>query len=318
MRKAIIVGINGQDGQYLNNLLLQNDFSIIGIDKNFVSSSHLEWDREINISNSEDVDSLVKYFKPDQIYYLAAYHHSSEDERGNSAELLERSYMVNVYSYLNILESVKKYSKHTRIFYACSSHIYGEPETNIQDESSKFSPLSVYAITKLDSLLLSRYYRHNHSIFSSVGILYNHESPLRSEKFVSQKIVKSAVEIKSGKKNELIIGNLNAVLDWGFAGEYVEAMFKILNYHTPNDFVIASGRKSILKEYISIVFKYLDLDWKNYVKEDSSILKNKSHNTLCGDSSKLKNATGWTAKYSIQDIAELMVEAELERQKLEF
>ena len=216
-----------------------------------------------------------------------------------------------------ILESVKKYSKDTRVFYACSSHIYGEPETHIQDESSKYSPLSVYAITKLDSLLLSRYYRHNHSIFSSVGILYNHESPLRSEKFVSQKIVKRAVEIKCGISNELIIGNINAVLDWGYAGDYVEAMFKILNFHTPKDFVIASGRKSILREYISIVFKYLELDWKDYVKEDSSILKNVSHNTLCGDSSKLKDATGWTANHTLQEIAEIMVEAELAKQKVD-
>ena len=313
MNEVIIVGSKGQDGQLLKELLQRRKYPIIGFDVDSVDSTSSLWGEKVDISSFLQVSQLIQQVKPSQVYYLAAHHHSSEDQLGDLSDLIEKSYKVNVFSYLNFLESIKRFSSETRIFYAASSHIYGNPKDPVQDESTEFNPKSIYAITKLDGLLLSRYYRKKYSVFSSVGILYSHESPFRSNSFVSKKIVKTAVEIKNGLSNELVIGDINAQVDWGYAGDYVKAMVKMLGQNKPNDFVIASGERVKLKDFISIVFDYLDLDWKEFVRESPELLTRNTANSLCGNPSKLMDQTGWKPTVSLEELARLMVDYELMR-----
>ena len=315
MNEVIIVGSKGQDGQLLKELFQRKKYPIIGFDVDSVDSTSSLWGEKVDISSFLQVSQLIQQVKPSQVYYLAAHHHSSEDQLGDLSDLIEKSYKVNVFSYLNFLESIKRFSSETRIFYAASSHIYGNPKDPVQDESTEFNPKSIYAITKLDGLLLSRYYRKNYSVFSSVGILYSHESPFRSNSFVSKKIVKTAVEIKNGLSNELVIGDINAKVDWGYAGDYVKAMMKILDHKKPGDFVIASGRKVKLKNFISIVFDYLDLDWKEFVRESPELLIRKTASSLCGNPGKLMDQTGWKPTVNLDELARLMVDYELEQVK---
>lgn len=311
MNEVIIIGSKGQDGQLLNELLQRRERPIIGVDVDSVDSTSSFWEEEVDISNFSQVSQLIKQVKPSQVYYLAAHHHSSEGYLGDLYDLVEKSYKVNVFSYLNFLESIRRFSLDTRIFYAASSHIYGDPKDSVQDESTEYNPQSIYAITKLDGILLSRYYRENYSLFSSVGILYTHESPFRRDSFVSKKIVKTAVEIKNGLSSDLVIGDINAQIDWGYAGDYVKAMMKILDQNKSDDFVIASGRKARLKDFISVVFDYLDLDWKVFVRESPELLIRNSANSLCGNPGKLMDQTGWKPSVSLEQLARLMVDYEL-------
>ena len=312
MKTAVIVGIFGQDGQFLCNHLEKKEYLVIGIGRKTVYSSDQSWKKFIDISKKDDVDYIIEKLRPDEVYYLAACHHSSEDIKENISQLLINSYLVNVFGYINFLESILKFSKTSRIFYAASCHIFGDVQEQVQDESTKFSPSSIYAITKLDGLYLSRYFRLKHLIHSSVGILYNHESHLRNPNFVSRKIVKAAVEIKEGTRDELVLGDLDARIDWGYAGDYVNAMYKILNYDEPDDFIIASGKMNKLIDFVDAVFCKLKINWKDFVKEDVSILKRKHLTAYCGNSAKLFSLTGWQATTDLQDIAGIMLLNELE------
>jgi len=312
LKKAVIIGALGQDGQLLTALLNSKKYSVIGIDINYVSAPSTLWQGDVDISDKDSVFNLVKNVEPDEIYYLAAYHHSSEEDIINEDDLIQKSYQVNVFSYINFLEAIRIYSPSSKIFYASSSHIFGHPKNDVQNEETKIDPKSIYSITKYDSQQLSRYYRENYSLFCSVGILYTHESSLRTEKFISKRIVTTAIEIKNNKVNELIIGDLNAKIDWGYAGDYVEAFVKILNIESADEFIIATGKTHELKDFIIYVFEYLSLDWKKYVREDSSLLKRRIQGVYCGDPSKIKSLTGWNPNIDLKSLAHLMVDKELQ------
>jgi GDPmannose 4,6-dehydratase len=312
MKKAVIVGIFGQDGQFLCNNLEKDGYVVTGIGRNKVYSSDGKWNKLIDITNKNDVIYLIKNYKPDEVYYLAAHHHSSEDNIESAPKLINESYKINVFSYINFLESIKNYSLNTKIFYAASSHIFGKTKEPIQDENTEFSPNSIYGITKLDGLLLSRYYRKIYSIFSSVGIMYNHESHLRSSKFASKKIVKSAVEIKNGVRDKLQLGDLHAHIDWGYAGDFVDAMKRIIIHNIPNDYIIATGHSVKLINFVDAVFKELNLNFEKFVVEDRSLLKRKSTTTYCGNFKKLFKATGWKPSTDVNLISKHMVKKELD------
>jgi GDPmannose 4,6-dehydratase len=313
MKKALIIGCTGQDGTYLFENLQKRNYEIIGIARDVVRSTSPKSIKLIDISKSKQVYDLLDVYKPDEIYYLAAFHQSSEDQYYDDAELFRRSFDVNVLSLINFLEGIKKYSKYSRLFYAASSHIFGNPAESIQDETTPFNPNSIYGITKTAGVLACRLYRENHSIFASVGILYNHESPLRPSKFVSQKIVKTAVAIKYKNKNQdkLIIGNLNAEIDWGYAPDYVEAMYRILQLPSAGDFVISSGKTHTVRDFVKGVFEYLDLDWTKYVEEDPNLITKKEKHNLRGNNQKLKTMTGWQPTVSFNDLIKIMVKEEL-------
>jgi GDPmannose 4,6-dehydratase len=312
MKIAVIIGVNGQDGRFLYNFLKNDNYSVIGFDINYVISTKNEWEEILSITSFNEVEQFIKTVKPDELYYLAAYHHSSEDVIANEIELVNKSYEINVFSYVNFLEAIRLYSKKTRIFYAASCHIFGDPDNPKQNEYTENKPQSIYSITKYSGLKLSEYYRNNFSVFASVGILYNHESHLRSEKFVSRKIVKTAVEIKNNKKDELIIGKMDMEIDWGYAGDFVIAFVQILNYHTPENFIIATGRTHKLKDFIKYVFDYLDLDWRKYVKQDATLLTRTTNGIYCGDYNKLLEVIGWNPTMDLKSLAHLMVDKELQ------
>lgn len=307
MKKVLIIGCTGQDGTYLFENLQKRNYEIIGIARNVVRSTLSKSIKPVNISKSKQVYNLLEEYKPDEIYYLAAFHQSSEDQYYDDAELLRRSFDVNVLSLINFLEGIKNYSNYSRLFYTASSHIFGNSTESIQDETTPLNPNSIYGITKTAGVHLCRLYREKYSIFVSVGILYNHESPLRSSKFVSQKIVKTAVAIKNKIQDKLIIGNLNAEIDWGYAPDYVEAMYKILQLSSAGDFIISSGKIHTVRDFVKGVFKYLDLDWTKYVKEDPNLIKKKEKHNLQGNNQKLKTMTKWQPTVSFNDLIKIMI-----------
>ncbi|MBA4318778.1 MAG: GDP-mannose 4,6-dehydratase [Flavobacterium sp.] len=311
MKRAIIVGSQGQDGQLLYDFLLKRRYSIVGINKNQIKCSPGISFKKPDIFKIKEVANLVKKFQPREIYYLAAFHHSSEDLPSENVELLRRSYKVHVAGLLNFLESVKIFCPKARFFYAASSHVFGEAKEKIQNENTPINPNCIYGITKAAGLALCRFYRLRYDIFSAVGILYNHESVLRSRHFVSKKIIQGAINIKKGIQKKLVLGNLNAVIDWGYAPDYVRAMHLILNSKTPNDFIIATGKPHTVLDFVKVAFEYLGLNWKLYVKEDPHIVC--KQNFFCvGNPRNLIKNTGWKPKVNFKEMIKIMINEELD------
>lgn len=310
-KTAVIVGSHGQDGRLVFDFLSEKGYSVIGLDKDVVKTTASEWDTSIDITDKDAVFEFLKKVQPDEIYYLAAFHHSSEDREIDDIKLFEKSYSVHVFSYLNFLQGIKLYSPKTRIFYAASSLIFGEVDAEIQDEMTPFRPSSAYGITKLDGLMLSRYYREKYSVFAAVGILYNHESEYRSNKFISMKIVEAAVNIKKGTQSELIVGDMTTEVDWGYAPDYIDAMQKILQLEKADDYIIATGQKHSIQELAATAFEYVGLDWKLYVKEDQAILTRK-RKPMVGNAEKLRKATGWQPKTGFDEMIRKMVNSKMQ------
>lgn len=309
MKKALIVGCDGQDGTYLTRYLQKKHYRVIGIGRNGIRSGNGGHLKPINILKSKAVLDLLAQHTPDEIYYLAAYHHSSQDRKENDAVLFQKSFDVHVHGLIHFLDGMRVNCLKARLFYAASSHIFGNPPGRVQNEKTPLAPVCIYGITKTAGVQTCRFYRREYGLSASVGILYNHESPLRADKFVSQKIVKTAIAIRKGKQKELVLGNLNAVIDWGFAGDYVEAMHRMLSLPSGDDFIIASGKAHTVKEFVEGVFKRLKLDWAQYVREDASVIQKKHQCHWQGDPSKIKRMTGWSPKTDLSKLIALMVDA---------
>jgi GDPmannose 4,6-dehydratase len=269
--------------------------------------------KPVDITNARQVSGLVKSFKPDEIYFLAAFHHSSEQKLKDEGDIFKKSFDVNVTALVHFLEGMRQHSPKAKLFYAASSHVFGNPSKGRQDESTPFHPVCIYGIAKAAGLHACRFFRDAYGLFASVGILYNHESPRRSSKFVSQKIVQTAIAIKKGKARHLVLGDLNAKTDWGYAPDYVEAMRRILQLSRPDDFVIASGRSHTVKDFVTIVFEQLGLDWEKYVRVNPALIHKKRKGSLEGNPRKLLSATGWKPKVSFDGMVGIMVEEGLKR-----
>lgn len=310
MKKAIIVGCNGQDGRLLNDLLIRKGYKIIGIDKSFIKCPKGISSKPIDIRKTKEVFDLIDIFRPDEIYYLAAYHNSAEDMFVENVKLFQESYEIHVSAFVNFLEGIKKKSPLTKIFYAASSHIFGESDSAAQDEDSPINPDGMYAVTKAAGLFMCRFYRKTSSIFATTGILYNHESSLREERFISKKIVSGAINIKNKKQDKLVIGNLRHEIDWGFAPDYVDAMHKIVNCDAPDDFIVATGKKNKVLDFVEIVFGHLGLEWKTFVDERKGIITKKN---CCrwGNPKKLMDATGWKPSVDFKEMVQLLVDEDL-------
>ncbi len=312
---AFIIGAEGQDGYYLFENLKAKGYKLIGFDKDKVRHTLSDQINPIDITKAKQVCEMVDKYKPDEIYYLAAVHQSSEESVQNDARLFNESYLINVSSLVNFLDAIVKYSKNTRLFYAASSHIFGNPDNDIQDENTPFKPNSIYGISKTCGIYACRFYRKKYSVFVSIGILYNHESPRRSMKFVSRKIIKKTVEIKNKISHNITIGNINAKVDWGYAPDYVEAMHKILQHSPAEDFIIASGETHTVKEFIETAFAQLGMDWRKYVVEDTTLIKKSEKKGLQGNIGKIKSKIGWKPKVKFTEMINIMIAEEMKNVK---
>jgi GDPmannose 4,6-dehydratase len=215
---------------------------------------------------------------------------------------------------LHFLESIRVGSPRTRLFYAASSHVFGaaagEARTGLQSEETPFNPQSVYAMTKVDGLLACRQYRSRHRVYGAVGILYNHESRFREEKFLTKKVIRAVVAIKSGRQDQLELGDLNAEVDWGYAPDYVEAMQAIVSADVADDFVVATGIKHTVRDFVEIAFQEAGLDWKRYVSENPQVMGRRRPGSS-GDSSKLTRVTGWRPKTTFSEMVGILLRDEM-------
>lgn len=313
MTKALIVGSKGQDGSYLVEHLAARNYVVAGISRGAVLGP-LQSDFPIDIRDSSAIRRVVSSFAPDEIYYLAAFHHAAETLPLDQDDLIHRSFEINTLALHNFLDAMAAESPRSRLFYAASSHVFGEPAKSVQDENTPLSPICPYGISKTAGAHLCRYYRRQHNVFSSVGILYNHESPRRSPGFVFRKVIKAAVEISKKRQDKLVLGGLDACIDWGYAPDYVDAMWRILQLDAPGDFVISSGKLHSVRELVETAFDAVGLNWKAYVEIDPSVTRKSRSGILSGDSSRLRSCTGWRPTKSFREIVEEIVKAETENE----
>lgn len=311
---ALVVGNTGQDGVYLTELLKGKNYFVIGVNRKGVTCNDKNLP-PVDIGVYEQVQNLVKEYHPHEIYYLAAIHHSSEEQQEETYKNFSDSMSVHVMGLVNFLEAINTFLPNAKLFYAASSHIFGRPEKFPQTETTAFQPICVYGITKATGVEICKLYRQQKGVFCSVGILYNHESPLRCHHFLSKKIVSSAVRIKLGLQNELVLGNLSAQVDWSHAKDVVIAMNHILQLNSPDDFIIATGKLQTVENFAVQAFNLLGLEISKHLKQDSTLLKKHTHKVpLCGDISKISNLTGWEPLYSFENMVEEMVLEEVKRQ----
>lgn len=319
MKKALITGINGQDGSYLAEFLLEKEYEVHGIMKrNSVSETqairveHITDKITLHYGDITDLSSLIRIIsevRPDEIYNLAAQSHV----RISFDEPIYTSQATGVGA-LNVIEAVRLLKLNTKIYQASSSEMFGNniDGDGYQREDTKMIPVSPYGISKLFAHNMGINYRHSYSMFISNGILFNHESPRRGTNFVTNKVCKEAVKIKLGLTNKLKLGNLESTRDWGHAKDYVGAMWMILQQETPDDFVCATGISHSVKDLVKYVFDKLNLDWTQYVEYDNKYLRPEELNDLRGDSTKLRDLTGWKPKYTFESMLDEMVEYWLE------
>lgn len=323
-KRALITGINGQDGSYLAEFLLDKGYEVFGtIKRNSVSenqTSRLDeiYDRikdNLIYADLTDVPSLLHALKisdPHEIYNLAAQSHVriSFDQPVYTAN-------VTGLGTLNMLEAIRIHNPKIKLYQASSSEMFGNSidDDGYQRETTPMNPVSPYGCAKVFSYNIVRNYRNSYNLYASNGILFNHESPRRGTNFVTNKVVKGAVEIKLGMSNKLALGNLDATRDWGHAKDYVKAMWMILQMDKPGDFVCSTGVSHSVKDLVKYVFGKLDLDWKEYVIEDEKYLRPEELLDLKGDCTKLKNTTGWEPTYTFEAMLDEMIDFWLDHYK---
>lgn len=276
---SLIVGAAGQDGTLLSKHLKESGHTVTALNN----------DGKVKLSSYSDVSSLLQTHNFDHVYYLAAYHHSSEAIGGVS---IDTSIEVNHTGVLNFLEGIKNTSTKTKLFFASSSHIFGKSNGDPLREDSMKNPICIYGTMKLLSMESVKLYREQFGVFASVGILFNHESVLRKDNFLTKKIINTAKQISLGKHTKLSLGNIDQKVDWGFAVDYVKAFPRILNAPVPSDYVVSSGHLHTVREFVQIVFNYFNLNYQDYITEDKSVLTGVNRGTLFGDNKKIQEL-GW-------------------------
>jgi GDPmannose 4,6-dehydratase len=316
-KRALITGINGQDGSYLAELLIEKGYEVFGtIKRNSVSENQTARLDSVYESIKDnlmyadllDVPSLLQALKisdPCEVYNLAAQSHVriSFDQPVYTAQ-------ATGIGTLNLLEAIRSHNKNIRMYQASSSEMFGNSidDDGYQRETTPMNPVSPYGCAKVFSYNICRNYRNSYGMFISNGILFNHESPRRGTNFVTNKVVKTAVRIKLGLDNELVLGNLNATRDWGHAKDYVEAMWMLLQQDSSGDYVCSTGISHSVLELVEYVFGKLNLDWKEHVKTSSKFLRPEELEDLKGDSVKLRSETGWSPKYTFETMLDEMIE----------
>jgi GDPmannose 4,6-dehydratase len=298
-KKCVIIGANGQDGKLLTSYLRNIGYDLILIDRIFMfndgSNSHF------SILSSSDVYDLIKNQPIDKIFYLAAYHESSEDKSDEcDVRNFNKYNEVNSLGLLNFLHAIKFYKKNIKLFYASSSLIFDGNNITIQDEKTSYNPEGFYGMTKLLGMELCKLFRERYNIWVTTGILYSHESIYRSNNFLSKKLLNAAYEISIGIKREVIVGDLSVVNDWGYAADYVKAMHLALEA-APEDFIIATGEAHSVSEFASEIFESFGLDYKRYIKENKTLLT-RINKIRIGNYSKINKMTSWRPSYNFKDM----------------
>jgi GDPmannose 4,6-dehydratase len=296
---AIIVGSGGQDGVLLTEYLMKLGYIVYGVKKN-----------DIDISDPISVNKLISEIHPREVYFLAAYHHSSEDVPENEGDLFRKSFSVHTISAINFLDAIANFSPESRFFYASSCLIFAATEEMMQTENTAFSPETPYAMSKVAGMNACQHYKNKKGVFACSGILYNHESPLRSLRFVTRKIAQAAAKISIAREGDLVLGSLEAKVDWGYAPDFVVAMHKMLQLDKPEDFIVATGESHTVREFAKLAFKHVGLNYLDYVSEKPSTLS-RSNFSRIGDPTRLKQRTNWKPTISLEQMVKLMVDAEL-------
>jgi GDPmannose 4,6-dehydratase len=322
MKRALITGITGQDGSYLADLLLEKGYEVHGIIRrastfNTSRIDHLYADPHVNgvrlflhygdLSDSVNLVKLLYELKPDEIYHLGAQSHVRV-----SFDIPEYTSDVTAVGTIRILEAIREAGLRSRFFQASSSEMFGKAQQTPQTEKTAFWPRSPYGVAKVFSYWATINYRESYGLCASNGIMFNHESPRRGETFVTRKISRAVAAIKQGLQKELFLGNLDAKRDWGYAPEYVEGIWRILQLGEGDDFVLATGESHTVREFVEAAFAYADLDWKEFVKHDPRYERPAEVDVLLGDASKAKKILGWEPKVRFRDLVQIMVDADMD------
>src|SRR5213594_2241486 len=322
MKKALITGITGQDGSYLAELLLSKDYEVHGVIRrastfNTERIDHLYQDPHINgvrlflyygdLADSTNLIKLLYRIQPDEIYHLAAQSHVRV-----SFDIPEYTGDVTGLGTIRILEAIRYTGLKTKLYQDSSSEMYGKVQEVPQRETTPFYPRSPYGVAKVYAYWATVNYRESYGIFASNGILFNHESPRRGETFVTRKVSRAVARIKAGLDDKLYLGNLDAKRDWGYAKEYVEAMWLMLQQDGPDDYVVATGETHSVRELLEEAFSYMGLDWRKHVEIDARYYRPAEVDLLIDDPTKAKRKFGWEAKIKFKDLVRLMVDADIE------
>ena len=321
MKRALITGITGQDGSYLAEFLLEKGYEVHGIIRrsssfNTARIEHLYKDPHVtdsklflhygDITDGVGISNLIRELEPNEIYNLAAQSHVKV-----SFEMPDFTAQVDALGTIRMLEAIRSAKIETKFYQASTSELFGSTLPP-QNEDSRFAPRSPYAAAKLYAYWIARNYRDAYGIHATNGILFNHESPRRGETFVTRKITMAAARIKLGLQEKLYLGNLNAVRDWGYAKEYVESMWLMLQQEIPNDYVVATGEGATVRDFCEVAFSELGLDYKKYVETEDRYIRPTEVDALIGDPTKAQKVLGWKAKTHWKELAKLMVEYDFE------
>ncbi len=329
MKKALITGVTGQDGSYLAEFLLAKGYEVYGIIRRSSSFNTGRIDQIYedphvpharlrliygDLNDASSLNKALRKIEPDEIYNLGAQSHVRV-----SFDIPEYTGEVTGLGTLRLLEAIRETGLRPKFYQASSSEMFGKVQETPQRETTPFYPRSPYGAAKLYAHWITVNYREAYDFFACSGILFNHESPRRGETFVSRKITKAAARIKLGLQNELYLGNLDAKRDWGFAGDYVQAMWMMLQAERPDDYVIATGETHSVREMLDLAFGALDLDWKRFVKLDPRYYRPTEVDLLIGNAGKAKERLGWRPTVKFADLVQMMVQADLdaERRRIE-
>ncbi len=322
-KKALITGITGQDGSYLTELLLSKGYEVHGIIRrsstfNTDRIDHLYSNPEISgkklflhygdLADSSNISRLLERIVPDEVYNLAAQSHVKV-----SFDIPEYTTDIDATGTCRLLDAIREVNVKTKFYQASSSEMFGKVQEIPQKETTPFYPRSPYACAKLYSHWLTVNYRESYDMFACSGILFNHESPRRGETFVTRKITRALADIMAKKSDKLYLGNLDAKRDWGFAGDYVEAMWLMLQQPEADDYVIATGETYSVKEFLDEAFGYAGLDWKKHVEISEKYFRPAEVDLLIGDSSKARQKLGWKPKVDFKGLVKMMVDADLQK-----
>ena len=321
-RVALITGVTGQDGRYLAEFLLARGYQVHGT-VNYGSLALREPPTQVELSlpgvqlhaanllDGMNLQTLLEAIHPQEIYHLGA-----QSDVRLSFQIPLQTAQVNVLGTLRLLEAIRAYTRRTgknpRLYQASSSEIFGQPEQVPQTEQTPFHPRNPYACSKVYSFWQTVNYREAYGIFACNGITYNHESPRRGELYVTRKITRAAGRIKFGLQKKLRLGQLDAQRDWGYAGDYVQAMWLMLQQDQPDDYIIATGETHSVREFLDEVFSHLDLDWHDYVEVDQRFFRPADVGLLCGDATKARDKLGWTPQVSFRELARLLTDHDLQ------